>query len=224
MKKYLLIPIVLSLVGCFDSNEQLSESESEDIVLPYFKADSYLDKNLPYYTENLTAVSNIKSLSEGHNIEIITEGGAKSDKFQAVTFDHYDYVKIMRSCKIKLKKSDVTNTTSLKDAFLYFKDDNWIISNEEIKKNIGNCAQNYLKTQPIKKDELAYFLADDRIKNNLHYPFLKDSIAKATSDKKITYMEIFDIYRNLDKAIETNLSDDLDKLNAELNNQNGEKK
>lgn len=220
MKNFLILPVILlGFVGCSNSNEPFTEEENEEILLPYFKGNSVLSENLPYYTENLAVVSNIKSLSDDYPLEIITEGGAKTEKDNAVTFYANDYEEIMNYCKIKLNKSDVINETTFTQKVFSFADDSWRISNKVVLAKMDKCAQSYLNTKPIKKDELSYFLADDRIKNNLHYPFLKDSITNATKDNIITYIEIFDIYRNLDKAIEKNLSANLDKLNAELQKQ-----
>lgn len=220
MKNFLILPVILlGFVGCSNSNEPFTEEENEEILFPYFKGNTFLSKNMPYFTENLEEISNIKSLSDDYPLEIITEGGAKSEKTNAVYFNDDDYKKIMRFCKIKLNKSDVINETTFTQKVFDFADDNWRISNKVVLAKMDKCAHNYLNTKPIKKNELSYFLADDRIKNNLHYPFLKDSITNATKDNIITYIEIFDIYRNLDKAIEKNLSANLDKLNIELQKQ-----
>lgn len=225
MKNFLILPVILlGFIGCSNSNEPFTEQENEEILLPYFKGNSVLSENLPYYTENLAVVSNIKSLSDDYPLEIITEGGAKSEKSNAVSFYANDYEEIMKYCKIKLNKSDVINEATFSQKVFGFADDSWRISNKSVLDKMDKCANNYLSTKPIKKDELSYFLADDRIKNNLHYSFLKDSITKSTKDNIITYIEIFDIYRNLDKAIEKNLSTNLDKLNAELQNKDGETK
>lgn len=215
MKNFLILPVILlAFVGCSNSNEPLTEEKNEDILLPYIKGNSVISKNLPYYTEDLEVVSNIKSLSDDYPLEIITEGGAKSEKTNAVTFYHDDYVRIVRFCDIKLYKSDVKDLSRFKPLTIA----DWVITNKNVLNKADICANNYLKTQPIKKDELSYFLADDRIKKNIKYPFLKNSIENATKDNVITYTEIFDIYRNLDKAIDKNLSSKFDSLKEDLKN------
>lgn len=225
MKRFLVFPItLLVLSGCSSSSEPFTSQEIEEILLPYFKNSSVLEKNLPFYTENLSMVSNIKSLSDDYPLEIITEGGAKFKKNNAVYFNEDDYKKIMIFCKITINKSDVINEATFTDKFYNFAYDKWRINNKVVLAKIDKCTNDYLNTKAIKTDELSYFLADDRIKKNLHYPFLKDSITNATKDNIITYIEIFDIYRNLDKAIEKNLFANLDKLKTELQNQNGETK
>lgn len=217
MKKSLILPIVLlAFSGCSSSNKPFTAEESRDILLPYFNGSSVSKQNLPFYTENLTMVSNIKTLSDDYPIEIVSASGAKLEKSNAVSFYYDDYLAVMDYCNIKLTKSDVINKTTIVQKVFNFKEDNWEISNKKLLEKIDNCANSYFKNTPIKRDELSYFLADDRIKNNLHYSFLKDSISYATKDKIITYIEIFDIYRNLDKALDENLSTDLNKLNSDL--------
>lgn len=225
MKKFLVFSItLLVLSGCSSSSKPFTAEENKEILLPYFNNSSVSKQNLPFYTENLSRVSNIKSLSDDYPIEIVSAGGAKFKKSNAVSFYYDDYIAVMKYCNIKLSKADVINKTTFTQKVFNFKEDNWEISNKTLLEKIDNCAKNYFEKTSIKRDELSYFLADDRIKNNLHHSFLKDSISNATKDKVITYIEIFDIYRNLDKAIEKNLSANLDKLNAGLQNQNGETK
>lgn len=202
---------VALLTGCSDSNEPFTTEENESILIDHFIGNQVFSKNIPYYIENLEKVSKIKSLNEEYPIEITSVGGSKVQKDKAVGFYYDDYETVMRSCKIVLNRSDVKDTTSFLDRKNTFE-----ITNQAVLDKIDNCISNYLQNTSIKSDELAYFLADDRIKKNIHYPFLSDSIKTATKDSKITYNEIFNIYRNLDKAIEKNLSTDLDKLNSDL--------
>lgn len=217
MKKFLILPIALLVIsGCSSSNKPFTAEENRDILLPYFNGSSVSKQNLPFYTENLTMVSNIKSLSDDYPIEIVSAGGAKLEKSNAVNFYYDDYMAVMDYCNIKLSKEDVINKTTIFRKIFNREQDNWKISNKKLLEKIDNCANSYFKNTPIKRDELSYFLADDRIKNNLHYDFLKNSISNATKDKVITYIEIFDIYRNLDKALDETLSTDLNKFNSGL--------
>jgi len=217
MKKFLILPITLfAFSGCSSSSKPFTAEENRDILLPYFNGSSVSKQNLPFFTENITMVSNIKSLSDDYPIEIVSSGGAKLKKPNAVSFYYDDYINVMEYCNIKLSKADVINKTTTIQKIFNFKEDNWKISNKKLLEKIDNCANSYFKNTSIKRDELSYFLADDRIKNNLHYSFLKDSISNATKDKNITYIEIFDIYRNLDKALDENLSTDLSNFNTDL--------
>lgn len=200
------------LVGCSNSDMNIATEDNERILLSYFVGSEVLSKNLPFYNENLVKVSNIRSLNEEHPIDIISVGGSKIKKDKVVEFYHGDYENIMKKCKIQLKSSDVNKE---KIFFSLYRNGSEII-NKSILDDIDKCSNEYLENTPIKSDELAYFLSDDRIKNNIHHPFLNDSIKAATKDSKITYSEIFNIYRNLDKALEKNLSTDLEKLNSDL--------
>lgn len=211
-----LLPTVFAstlLIAC-SSNEQVVGNEYNDLMKSYIydsaRSNGGFSSNDLFASEE--ARKGIKSITESYKVDVLSTGGVVFAK------DNINYIPdsddILKHCKVNLYKNDLEDVQPLRWRIFGFH--TYIIKNKTKLADIDICVKKYLKVKTLANEDLLYVLSDDRIKNNLHYDFLKNSLADGLKDDKLTYFEAYDIYRNLDKALELNVLKKVDSMKKDV--------
>lgn len=214
IKKLLSTVLASSLLVACSSNEQVVGDEYNDLMKSYIydsaRSNGGFASNYLFASDDDR--KGIKSITLSYKVDVLSSGGTVFAK------DNINYIPdsddVLKQCKFNLYKSDLEDTESLRWRIFGFH--NYIIKNKSKLADLDICVKKYLQVKTLSNEDLLYVLADDRIKNNLNYDFLKKSLADGLKDDKLTYFEVYDIYRNLDKALELNVLNKVDSMKQEI--------
>lgn len=206
MKTKLLMTAITSLlmVGCSDSNEKADQEQYNQAVIPVLEkaigGRSSFDK------------IGITSLDTAHTVQVLSNDGKVTDKRYINIFPTADAISM--ACKVDLRMGDIEDT----EWFLFRVNGyhTYVLRNNEKIAKLEACAKDYMAKTPISEEDFLYVLGDDRIKDNLHYDFLKESLTQALKDDKLTYNEMYNVYKNLDKALELNVAHKIESMRANI--------
>lgn len=195
MKSKLLFSVATGLLVCGCSNSAVEQEQYDNLV-----------KSEILYMIYANGEKDIASLNHVHTMKVLNEDGVDRELDTIVPPDSE---KVKSLCKINLLESDIHNKHNIVNRTLGFED--YEIINSDKLNNLNKCVNNYLKTTAVDNLSSQYLFGDERISDNIHYDFLKKSMTDAVKDDKVTYSEMYNIYRNLDKALKLNVQKNVEE-------------
>lgn len=205
MKKCLIVGLSMLASACSsnDSDYEIKYFEHENGVL-FGSGLAYSLYSEVVENEYFKPYKSSKSLSSDYKLKFIDSIGAEvSNTSYSV---HSEINKAIKKCsKIKFDKSDFGYKGDIFDRIFGYSEDYYIVNKDKINE-IKSCANKAMNDYPVDLDNLARFMADDRLDRNKSGE-LDKLLKEVKSDGKFTFNELISVYKVLDKNIELNIKD-----------------
>ena len=216
MKKFIIptLTVIAITTGCSSKQpvKPLDKVTYESVVYPFIATER----------NKLEDIKSLQGLSKEMSI-LYSDGTTQHTRFEKapnleflkehckVSLTNYD-VEPYKYDSDKLERGSVRFMDLIKDIIKPILVTKYQIKDVKKLQPISNCINYYVNNARLDQNDLKKFLADERISENLHHVNLKNAVNNAMKDDVITYGELFNIYRNLDIALNNNINDDLMKL------------